>query len=221
LNDFELFQREPIALKELLWPSVTFYDRQVEIIKSVRDNDETFVVAGNKLGKDFVAAFIVLWFFLTRHPCRVVTTSAKDDHLDVLWGEIGSFVQSCKYPLDFQRGGPLIINQREITKHPNPKYGDEYGNGCALSYIKGMVAGQQSIAALGGHHIAETGDGVPRTLFVGDEASSIPEMYWLVVQGWSNRRFIFGNSWPCANFFYHAFHGKPGTADKGGDILAA
>ena len=64
----ERFQREPILFFRLLWPEVRFYDKQIEIIESVRDNDETFVPAGNMLGKDYVAAAVALWFFLTRHP---------------------------------------------------------------------------------------------------------------------------------------------------------
>jgi hypothetical protein len=55
----------PEEFKEILWPDVIFYDRQWEVIRSVRDVKETIVPAGNQLGKDFVSAFIVLWFFLT------------------------------------------------------------------------------------------------------------------------------------------------------------
>ena len=68
------------------FPQYQFYDKQVEILESIRDNDETVVVAGNMMGKDFVAGFAALHFFVTRVPCRVVTTSVRDDHLRVLWG---------------------------------------------------------------------------------------------------------------------------------------
>jgi len=75
---------DPLAFQREFWPDVQLYDKQIEILYSLRDNDETFVPAGNMLGKDFIAGYAVLWFFLTRHPCRIVTTSAKDDHLRVL-----------------------------------------------------------------------------------------------------------------------------------------
>lgn len=42
--------RDPLKFAKALWPKVTFYDKQREIIYSVRDNDETFVPAGNMLG---------------------------------------------------------------------------------------------------------------------------------------------------------------------------
>lgn len=41
--------RDPLILAKVLWPDVTFYKEQREAIYSVRDNDETFVVAGNML----------------------------------------------------------------------------------------------------------------------------------------------------------------------------
>jgi hypothetical protein len=42
---------DPFAMASFLWPDVKFYSRQREVIRSVRDNDETFVSAGNMLGR--------------------------------------------------------------------------------------------------------------------------------------------------------------------------
>src|SRR5690348_5247537 len=55
---------DPLVLGRLLRPHVRFYDKQVDMIYSVRDSKETYVVAGNQLGKDFVSGFICLTFFL-------------------------------------------------------------------------------------------------------------------------------------------------------------
>src|SRR5215210_988404 len=93
-DDLNRYALDPAGFAQRYWPQVTFYDKQWEIIESVRDNAETVVVAGHQLGKDFAAAFVVLWFYLTRHPVRVVTTSVKDDHLRVLWGEIGRYLDT-------------------------------------------------------------------------------------------------------------------------------
>lgn len=41
---------DPIQLGKLLWPEVTFYSRQQEIIYSVLENDETIVPAANVVG---------------------------------------------------------------------------------------------------------------------------------------------------------------------------
>ena len=60
----EIWEKDPLKCKQMLWPNISFYDKQKDMILSVRDNKETIVTAGNMLGKDFVAGFIVLWFFL-------------------------------------------------------------------------------------------------------------------------------------------------------------
>jgi len=89
---------------------------------------------------------------------------------------------------------------------------------CKKSYIKGMVAAPDSIAAMQGHHIAATGDDIPRTLFLSDESSSVPDSYYTMASTWANRAFIFGNTWECNNFFKFGVRGKPGTEDIGGDL---
>lgn len=194
---------DPFAFQALVWPDIYFYDKQRAVIHSVVHDAETYVPAGQKLGKDFVAAFIAVYFFVTRKPVRVVTTSAKDQHLDVLWGEIGRLIQRSEktHPLDSRKGGPLLVNDRLIRKV------DRAGNRCPISYIMGMVANDQSIAAMGGHHanpdtVEEANDGVPRTLWMCDEASSAHDDYYPVVSPWAQRKLIFGNTWDCANFFY-------------------
>lgn len=199
----------PAELQALLWPDVYFYDKQREINDSVVWNTETYVPAGNKLGKDFDAGFIALYTFLTREPCRVVLTSAKDAHLDVLWGEIMRFVKRAKYPLDAKFGGPLHINHRHIRKVRSD------GTLSPLSYIACMVASDDTIAAMGGHHanpdsVEKANDGIPRTLFISDESSSVPDEYYSVVKPWAKRMLVIGNTWDCSNFFYRGV--------KGGDV---
>lgn len=176
----------------------------------MRDDDETVAVAGNMLGKDFVAGFIVLWFFLSRNPCRVVTTSVDGHHLDVLWGEIRRFIQTSRYPLSVEQNGPLIVNHLHLRKQVN-------GAVDGLSYIIGRVAAKGE--GMQGHHIAKIGDGVARTLFVADEASGIDDEDYRMADTWANRKLIIGNPWPCNNFFYRAVKGNPSTKDRGGNLV--
>ncbi len=128
----------------------------------------------------------------------------------MLWGEINRFLQTSRIPLIAPQG-PLKVNFQEIKKYVK-------GELCPISYVKGMVASQDTIAAMQGHHVAKTGDGVWRTLFVADEASSVPDQYMTMARTWANRVLVIGNTWPCDNFFKHAVKGKPGTEDRGGDI---
>jgi hypothetical protein len=159
-------------------------------MESVRDNDETFVYAGNMLGKDFVAALSVLWFFLTRHPCRVVTTSVDHTQLEgVLWGEIRRFIQSAKYPLDSNQGGPLVVNHLHLRKMVKGKM-------CGLSYLLGRVAARGE--GMLGHHIARVGDGIPRTLLAIDEASGVEDINYERGDTWAERKLVIGNPYPPA-----------------------
>lgn len=197
----------PMPMQQLikqLWPNYLIYDKQWEIVQSVEDNDETYCVAGNMLGKDYIAGLIALAFFLTRHPCRVLTTSVDGTQLEgVLWGEMRRHIQECKYPLSHQRGGPLVLNHLHIRKVYN-------GAVCGLSYILGRVAAKGE--GMLGHHIANTGDGIPRTLFIADEGSGVDDTSYERATTWFRRMLVIGNPFPCENFF------KKGV--EAGDLLA-
>lgn len=43
--------KNPLVLGKILWPQFMLYNKQREIIESVWNNDETFVPAGNMLGR--------------------------------------------------------------------------------------------------------------------------------------------------------------------------
>jgi hypothetical protein len=201
---------DPIDFAAVLWPNITFYDKQREIIYSVVHNDETFVPAGHMLGKDFVAAFVALWFFLSRVPCRVVTTSADYPQLEaVLWGEIRRFVQTAAFPLEAP-AGPLVVNHLHIRRVVN-------GVMDGLSYLVGRVSAKGE--GMQGHHIAEVGDRIPRTLWIADEASGVDDAGYKAADTWARRKLVIGNPYPCTNFFrtgvkggdLHAKHGSKGT----------
>ncbi len=184
---------DPVRFVRELWPDIHLYDRQAEILYSLRDCDETIAVAGNMLGKDFVAALGVLWFFITRSPCRVVTTSVDATQLEgVLWGEIRRFMQTAKYPLDSRQGGPLLVNHLQLRKVTK-------GQVCGISYAIGRVAAKGE--GMLGHHVADVGDGIPRTLFVADEASGVDDESYNRADTWARRKLIIGNPYPCTNFF--------------------
>ena len=175
---------------------------------------------GGGNGKDFVSAFIVLWFFLSRHPCRIVTTSADHYQLEgVLWGEIRNFIQTSRVSLQDN----LVVNHLHLRKRlpPGAGTGDqpEYdpltgqaveGGVCGLSYCLGRVAAKGE--GMLGHHVADTGDGIPRTLFVADEASGVDDVTFNAAETWARRRLIIGNPYECQNRFRRA--------DKEGDLLA-
>ena len=190
---------DPLRLATMLWPDVRFYRQQEEVIYSVIENDETYVPAGNMLGKDFVAGFLALWAFLAHPVCRIVTTSVKDDHLRVLWGEIGRFIQTSRYPLTIDKGGILIVNHHDVRKVVN-------GQRCEISYLLGMVS--EKGEGLAGHH-------APYTLAVIDEASGVDDLAYRQMDTWARRKLIIGNPNPCPrNHFFR-------KACEAGDLAAA
>lgn len=194
---------DPLLLKEVCWPDVTFYDKQVEMIYSTWENYETHVVAGNMLGKDFTAGYICLTYFIVHPEVRVITTSVKDDHLRVLWGEIMRFVQTSRIPLVKEGGnsGILHLNHRDIRKYKLAHNGSVTLD--PISYLRGMVS--EKGEGMAGHH-------AQYTLGVMDEASGIDNTVYTQMGTWAKRILAFGNPNDCQNFFREAV--------KGGDILA-
>jgi hypothetical protein len=180
---------DPIKFVELCWPDIHLYGTQRDILYSLRDNDETFAVAGNQLGKDFVTAIAVLWYFASRRPCKIVTTSVQASQLnDVLWGEIRRLFDSAKIALPFRYNHFKI---RQIRSD-----GSIVGN----SELVGQVINQGE--ALLGRHLARGAGGEPRTLAVFDEASGIDSSVYESTDTWAHRKLIIGNPYPCTNFFY-------------------
>lgn len=190
----------PIDMAKKFWPDVYFYKQQRMVIESVRDNEETYVVAAHEVGKDFVTGFICLWYFLTHHTCRIITTSVKDDHLRVLWGEIGRFIDTCRYELRADKGGILLCNHRDIRKVIDRKTGAI----CNISYLQGLVS--KTGEGMAGHH-------ADYTLFVADEASGIKDEVYRRASTWMDRALILGNPYPSGGNFFE-------KAVEAGDILA-
>lgn len=187
---------DPLAVTALLWPHVRLYDKQVEVIRSVESTPETYVAAGNQLGKDFVAGLVCVNLFLRAlkagRTCRIVTTSVAEHHLKVLWGEVGRFITTARYPLVDKQGGPLTVNYQEVRR------ASERESKNPVNYLVGRVSAKGE--GLAGHH-AEV------SLFVADEASGLDDEGYRMAQGWAKRMLIFGNCNPCSNYFRRGVDG--------------
>lgn len=181
---------DPMALAMVLWPSKRVYDKQQEIVYSVEYNRETYVVAGNGLGKDWITAMICLNLFLrcikAGLTCRIVNTSVAEHQLKVVWGEIGRFITDSVTPLMDSEGGPLRVNYMEIRR------ASEAGVKNPLNYLAGRVS--EGEEGLSGHH-------ADVTLFVADEASGVSDAAYRAAQGWAKRMLFIGNPFACDNFF--------------------
>jgi hypothetical protein len=178
---------DPLIFISKFWPDLRLYQPQVDILYSLRDNDETFVRAGNMLGKDFITGLAVIWFFSTRYPCRIITTSVDGSQLEgVLWGEIRRFLQTASMPL------PIQENHQKLRRIM-PDGSLEPRSECI-----GRVA-KKGEGFLGRH--VESGDGRPYTLIVGDEASGLADAAYEGPDTWAHRKLFIGNPYDCTNFF--------------------
>lgn len=217
---------DPVRLVQVCWPKVNLYTKQAEILRSVWENEETIVPAGNDLGKDFIAGLAIVCFFISRSPCRIVTTAPSNQQLrKVLWGEIKNFVQTSSLPL------PVEVLDADIYQL------DSSGARVAKSYVAGVTSKEDENYQ--GHHLTWGRDfeelrrllsehrpkeevltqlslgellrdhgGIggsltrPRTMGVIDEASGVEDSAYNGMDTWAHRKLIIGNPLPCTNFFF-------------------
>jgi len=65
------------------------WDKQIEILESIRDNRETYVASCHGAGKSFISADAALWFALAHYPSITITTAPTDRQVKgILWKEI-------------------------------------------------------------------------------------------------------------------------------------
>lgn len=179
---------DPIKFVGLYWPEIRLYDKQIEILRSLRDNSETFVHAGAALGKDFISSLGVLWFFCSRAPCKVIISSASEDHLrTVLWGEIQERIRTSRFPLHIK------VDYMRVRRWTDAKETDFDPQ----SYIEGRVTNR--VEAFAGVHLDND---KPRVLCLFDEASSISDAFFESAQSWAHRILVIGNPLNTTNFFY-------------------
>ena len=206
-------------LKEALWPHVRFSRKQVEIVESVALDLSTVVPAGNKLGKDFVAGFLVAACSTIcaakNIQFKIVTSSATKEHLDNLWGEIDYFISSSRMPLTTQRGGKLVylpLGQR-IGIMGESLYDGSPEHKTNSYVVSRVITNENKGEGLQGHH-------APWNLWVADEASGMSDTAHRMAKTWAKHMLVIGNCWPTVNFFYRAVKGDPSTNDPGGDLAA-
>lgn len=185
---------DPVKFVALCWPHITLTAYQETVLRSVAANAETLVHSANEMGKDFITAIVVIWFFCSRRPARVIMSSSGETQLKmILWSEIKKRLS------DSQVEFPFKVNELEI------KWLFEDGTECHLSYIKGHVT--KSVENFQGHHLDHD---KPRVLAVFDESSGIPDEFSEAAESWQHRKLAIGNPLNCLNWFYQDC--------KGGDL---
>ena len=81
------------------------WEKQEQIIESVRDNANTCVASGHGVGKTFVSACTTLWYLCCHYQSRVITTAPTNRQVEsILWAEIWNLYKNSRVPL----GGKLL-----------------------------------------------------------------------------------------------------------------
>lgn len=104
--------QDPVWFSENILGGSEPWEKQVEVMQSVRDNKYTAVKSGNGVGKTWTAGRIVLWFLTAYRPSRVITTAPTWQQVEkLLWSEVSTQFNSAKVPL----GGKMLQTQLKIT----------------------------------------------------------------------------------------------------------
>lgn len=109
---FERCQGDPVYFCEEIL-GVELWDKQKQIIESVRDNTNTCVASGHGVGKTFVSACTTLWFLFTHYQSRIITTAPTNRQVEsILWAEIWSLYNNSRVPL----GGRLLKTSLNVEE---------------------------------------------------------------------------------------------------------
>lgn len=166
--------------------NVHLWQKQADIIESVRDNKYTIVKSGHGVGKTFVAACCVLWY-LYNHPDSLVITTAPTARQvkELLWREIAKLHHD-------DLGGELQTLRLKITKEWE-----------AIGFTARESSDHEKMATkFQGFHN-------PFQLFVLDEAAGIHPAIWrgikACITGENNKLLAIGNPTSPFGAFFDAF----------------
>lgn len=97
---FNRSRNDPGFFVETVIGMTTLWEKQREIMESVRTNSRTVVRSCNGAGKTFTTANTVAWFLATNPQSIVVSTAPTARQVEaLLWQEINSIHAGSRYPL--------------------------------------------------------------------------------------------------------------------------
>lgn len=106
------FKKNPTLFIERVFED-KLWDKQIDIVNSVRDNLYTVVQSCYGSGKSYTAARVALWYLYTHVPSKVICTSSSWDQVEkILFSEIGTAYNKSKLPL----GGDLLATNLKLEK---------------------------------------------------------------------------------------------------------
>jgi hypothetical protein len=193
------FRDKPVEFMRRLWPGVKLWKKQQEIAESVAGNYGTIVHSAIETGKGFIAARLILWFYATRFPCKVVATSITAPQLrDSLWGEIDSALRQQAAGADGEKitrpdGEPVTVKELlgiDVI-HMELRRLDEKGQPHGNDWVRLRVA--KDVEGMHGIHLPPLPDGGPTVFILLDECSGISDKFIDALKGQAHVILVLGN----------------------------
>ena len=131
---------------------------QEELLREISKGTRRISVrSGHGVGKSSVASWVIIWYFITRYPCKVVVTAPTSSQLfDALFAEVRSWIK--KLPDGLQKLLEVTSDRVVLTSAPQD----------AFISCRTSRADASGVEAMQGVHSENV-------LLVVDEASGIPE----------------------------------------------
>ena len=167
---------------------LTLIPHQVEILEAVRDNSQTAVRSGHKIGKTLVAVILALWWYATRPDARVVVTATTANQIDrVFFREFRKRHRGALIPIDGVLGE---LARTGLKSHD-------------FREVVGFTAREvEAVAGVSGADL----------LYIVDEASSLSTEIYEAIQGnlasGSGRILMISNPTKTEGPFFEVFHHK-------------
>lgn len=106
------YREHPVEFSNDLF-NVNLDDWQKNSMLNVLHNQKSAIAGSTGCGKDFIAAVIIWWFFLTRPYCKIVCTAVKEDTLrDNLFAELSKMMRMSPLIEQFVNFGALKISAK-------------------------------------------------------------------------------------------------------------
>lgn len=182
-NNPALFVTEVLGVKPDPW--------QADLLKNIQKQERKISVrAGHGVGKSAAASWVIIWYFLMKHPCKIVLTAPTSSQLfDALFSEVKSWIK--KLPPALQELLEVTSDRIVLLSAPQD------------AFISCRTARAETPEAMAGVH----SDNV---LLVIDEASGIPEKVFEAaagsMSGHSATTLMLGNPVRTSGTFYESHH---------------
>ena len=153
----EQYQANPVAFAQDCLPLEPL-EWQASVMMAAAEGERRLTVrSGHGIGKSVCAVALMLWFLLTKRPCKVtVTASTASQQYDALFSEVKSLMKRLPAPI-----GKLIeaTSDRVVLKASPSE-----------AFITARTSSKEPPESLAGVHSKHV-------LLVAEEASGIPEEY--------------------------------------------